>query len=124
MKKYSEYIKMKELPKNPTFSTDKTFVAIICLNIKPEWYKLSRGERLKITRSHIKELSPHADKVARTHLRGTGLSKFDTIEILEAEDLREITRMVKAFRAGAKAAYMEVADVVTTVKGMGDLLEE
>lgn len=124
MKKKMEYIKKSEMPGNPRFATDKTFVVIVCLNIKPDWYRLSRDERLKITRAHIKELTPYAGKVARTHLAGTGTSKFDSIELLEAEDLRDITRIVKAFRASAKAAYMEIADVITTAKGLGDLLEE
>lgn len=118
-----DMIKKSEIPANPSFNSEKTFVGIIFLNIKPEWYELSREERIGLTRSHMKELTPYAEKVARTHLTATGLSKHDTIEILEAEDLRDISAIVKAFRASAKARYMEITDVITTIKGEGDLVE-
>ncbi len=118
-----EMIKMSEIPANPTFESEKTFVGIIFLNIKPEWYELSREERIGLTRTHMKELTPYAEKVARTHLRGTGISKYDTVEILEAENLQDISAIVKGFRASAKAKYMEIADVITTIKGEGDLVE-
>lgn len=124
MNEKKEFIRKDEIPANPSFRANKTYMAIAYLNIKPSWYAMSREERIRLTRKHMDELKPFSDRVARTHLTATGLGKFDTIQILEAEDLADISRMIRVFRAGAKAAHMELVDVMIGVKGMGDLLEE
>jgi chlorite dismutase len=118
-----DFINPQEIPPNPTFDhATETYVAIVHFRIRPEWHALSRAEQLRITREHIKELAPFANRVARTHLSATGLGKHDTTELLEAESLKSIQSMVEAFNRGAKAAYMELVDSTITIKTAGRLV--
>jgi len=116
-------IKLSKIPSNPTFKSDQTHISIVFVRISPEWYALPTEKRLKMTMSHIEQMSPHLKRVARTAISSTGSSKYDHIEILEAESMEPITRALRDFKAGAKAKYMDIVDVVSGVKGIRELVE-
>lgn len=46
-----------------------------------------------------------------------GLSKYDYIEEIEADDLKIIHSLVRTLRFGALGEYVDVVDVVITIKG-------
>ena len=117
------YIAAADLPKLATskdvdFDKDgQTYVALVCINSKDEWFRLPRKKRLGIIRAHMKELSPYGNKVALEFLIGLGLSKFDYIEQIEADDLKIIHSLVRNLRFGALGAYIDICDVIITIKG-------
>ena len=123
-----EYISPKELPEiakpeEVDFDGDgQTYVALVFLNSKPEWYRLSRKQRAEIIRVHVKELAPYANKVALSFLIGLGLSKYDYIEEVEADDLKIIHSLVRRLKFGALGEYLDVVDVVITIKGQYHLV--
>ena len=118
----------KELPKIASskevdFDKDgQTYVALVFINSKDEWYRLSRKERVEIIRTHSEELSPYANKVALEFLIGVGLSKYDYVEEIEADDLKIIHSLVRRLKFGALGPYVDIVDVVITIKGQYHLV--
>ncbi|MHC4444348.1 MAG: chlorite dismutase family protein [Planctomycetota bacterium] len=112
-----------ELPKMATseevdFDKDgMTYVALVFMNSKEEWFRLSRKERVEIIRTHAKGLAPYANKVALNFLIGLGLSKYDYIEEIEADDLKIVHSLVRSLRFGALGRYVEIVEVLVTIKG-------
>jgi len=123
-----EYVSREELPRNATpeevdFDQDgQTYVALIMMNSRPEWYRLPRKQRVEIIRGHARELGPYANKVAQRFLIGLGLSKYDYIEEVEADDLKIIHSLVRRLKFGGLGAYLDVVDVVITIKGQYHLV--
>jgi len=117
------YVSPGELPKMAApeevdFDKDgQTYVALVFINSKEQWFRLPRKERVEILRAHVKELAPYANKVALNFLVGLGLSKHDYIEEIEADDLKIIHCLVRALKFGALGPYVEIVDVVITIKG-------
>lgn len=99
----------------------KTYVALMFFTMKDSWFELSPQQRQGLTRDHVGVLSKFTDKVAMTHLAGTGLSKFDLVEMLEADNLATINDMIGRFKEGKKARYGELRDVMIMEKGLGKL---
>lgn len=102
----------------------KTYVALMFFTMKDSWFELSSQQRQGLTREHVGALTKFTDKVAMTHLAGTGLSKFDLVEMLEADDLTTINEMIGRFKAGKKARYGELRDVMIMEKGLGQLASD
>jgi len=123
-----EHIAAGELPKLATpaevdFDADgQTYVALVFMNSKEEWFALSRKDRVAIIRDHAKQLAPYANKVALEFFVGLGLSKYDYIEQIEADDLKIIHSLVRALRFGALGKYVDFVDVVITIKGQYHLV--
>ena len=118
-----ECIAPKELPKIATskevdFDKDgQTYVALVFINSREPWYGLSRKQRVEIIRTHAKELAPYGNKVALEFLIGLGLSKYDYVEQIEADDLKIIHSLVRNLKFGSLGRYIDVVDVVITIKG-------
>jgi ribosomal protein L40E len=118
-----EHIAADELPKMASsgevdFDGDgQTYVALVLMQSKDAWFQLTRKERVDILRDHAKQLAPYANKVALEFLIGLGLSKYDYIEQIEADDLKIIHSLVRALRFGALGRYVEIVDVLITLKG-------
>jgi len=118
------HISPKELPKIATseevdFDKDgQTYVALVFMNSKDEWFRLSRKERVDIIRDHAKQLAPYANKVALDFFVGLGLSKYDYIEEIEADDLKIIHSLVRTLRFGALGRYVDIVEVLITIKGL------
>ena len=112
-----------ELPKIATpeevdFDNDgQTYVALVFINSKDGWFKLTRKERVEIIRTHSKELAPYANKVALDFLIGLGISKYDYVEQIVADDLKIIHSLMRTLRFGALGPYVDIVDVVITIKG-------
>jgi len=118
-----ECVSPKELPRiavpsEVDFDGDgQTYVALVFMNSKDEWFQLARKERVEIIRTHMKELSPYGNKVALGFLVGLGLSKYDYVEQIEADDLKIVHSLVRALKFGALGRYIDIVDVVVTIKG-------
>lgn len=123
-----EHLSPDELPeiaKSEQVDFDKdgqTYVALVFLNAKPEWYQLPRKRRVELIRGHVEELAPYANKVALNFLIGLGLSKHEYIEEVEADDLKIIHSLVRRLKFGAFGAYVDIVDVVITIKGQYHLV--
>jgi len=117
------YLSPGKLPKIATseevdFDKDgQTYVALVFMNSREEWFRLSRKERVEIIKTHAENLSPYANKVALNFLIGMGLSKYDYIEEIEADDLKIIHSLVRSLRFGALGRYVDIVDVLITIKG-------
>lgn len=96
----------------------RVYVVLLFVDVNQDYYALSKKERESLTRPHVKHLSEHLRKVSITSVQGTGLSKDVMIEILESEDLIEIEKMIETYKAGTKAAYGMVQNVIVTEKCM------
>jgi chlorite dismutase len=122
------HISPEELPtiassKEVDFDGDgQTYVALVLMNSKDEWFQLSRQQRVEIIRDHAKQLAPYANKVALEFLIGLGLSKYDYIEQIEADDLKIVHSLVRALRFGALGRYVDIVDVLVTIKGQYHLV--
>jgi len=105
-------------PKEVDFDEDGlTYMALVLMNSKDEWFQLSRKQRVDIIRDHAEQLAPYANKVALEFLIGLGLSKYDYIEQIEADDLKIIHSLVRALRFGPLGRYIDIVDVLITIKG-------
>jgi chlorite dismutase len=100
----------------------KTYVALMFFTMKDSWFELPTEERQSLTKEHVATLTRFTDRVALTHLAGTGLSKFDLVEVLEGDDLATIDEMISQFKAGAKARHGELHDIMILEKGLGQLV--
>jgi len=100
----------------------QTYVALVLINSKDEWFQLSRKQRIGIIKDHAKQLTPYANKVALEFLIGLGLSKYDYIEQIEADDLKIIHSLVRALRFGPLGRYIDIVDVLITIKGQYHLV--
>jgi hypothetical protein len=68
-----------------------------------------------VTLEHVGTLSKHSDKL--THIVCTGLdARYDQVTMIEADTLEESNNAAVDFRMGAKAAYIDVVDVVVGIK--------
>ena len=103
-------------------SEGKIFVALMLFVMKDSWFQLTKAKRRALTREHVGTLSKFSNKVWITHLSGTGLSKYDLIEILESDDIMAIEGMIGAFKTGAKARHGDLRDIVLMEKGIDQLL--
>lgn len=106
------------MPEEVDFDNDgQTYVALVFINSKDGWFKLTRNERVEIIRTHSKELAPYANKVALDFLIGLGISKYDYVEQIVADDLKIIHSLMRTLRFGALGPYVDIVDVVITIKG-------
>jgi hypothetical protein len=118
-----EHISPGELPKIASskevdFDGDgQTYVALVLMNSRDEWFQLTRKQRVDVIREHAEQLTPYANKVALEFLIGMGMSKYDYIEQIEADDLKIIHSLVRALRFGALGRYVDIVDVLITIKG-------
>ena len=123
-----EHISPKELPQiakpeEVDFDGDgQTYVALVFLNSRPEWYRLTRKQRAEIIRDHAKQLAPYANKVALSFLIGLGLGRHDYVEEIEADDLKIIHSLVRRLKFGSLGQYLDIVDVVITIKGQYHLV--
>ncbi len=118
-----EHIAFGELPKIASskevdFDGDgQTYMALVLMNSRDEWFQLSRNQRVDIIKEHAQQLAPYANKVALEFLIGLGLSKYDYVEQIEADDLKIIHSLVRALRFGPLGRYIDIVDVLITIKG-------
>ena len=105
-----------------TRKNEKTYVALMFFTMKDSWFEMSSEKRQSLTKDHVGTLTKFTEKVAMTHMAGTGLSKYDLVEMLEADDLAAIDEMIGQFKAGAKARHGELRDIMIMEKGLGQLI--
>lgn len=96
----------------------RRYVVLAFVDVDPKYYRFAAEKRRALTAPHVEALTEHLEDVSLTSLKGTGLARDVMIEVLESENLLSIERMLETYRAGAKARYGRIRDVIVTEKGM------
>ncbi|MBI5815215.1 MAG: hypothetical protein HZB29_06350 [Nitrospinae bacterium] len=122
-----KWIPNEEIPANPTakeidFDNDgQTYVALVFLKMKDEWNTLTREKKIENSVSHMNDLRKYAKLVNRNMLYCQGISKYDMVEIIEANDLKIINSLIRSMKAGAKGRYIDIVDTVCGISGLSML---
>jgi hypothetical protein len=96
-------------------SDKNKYVGFLHMKMSQEYFSLGREGIHKVTMEHVGALSKYSDQL--THIVCTGMdSRYDQITMIEADTLEEIHNATVDFRMGAKAAYIDVVDVVIGIK--------
>jgi hypothetical protein len=91
------------------------YIGLLFMKISPEYFALGRKGIHEVSASHAADLARFSDLL--THVVCSGLNgKYDQITIVEADTLEQIHAAATEFRMGAKARYIDVADVMIGVK--------
>lgn len=96
----------------------RVYVVLLFVKVNKDYYELHKCEREELTKPHVEKLTEHLKNVSITSLQATGLSADIMIEILESEDLLEIEKMIETYKAGGKAKYGTIENVIITEKCM------
>ena len=113
-----------DIPANPSpseidFDGDgRTYVVVFLIKMKPEWYHLGRTDRVEINKRHMGVLTNYAKLVHRTMLRTEGLSKYDYVETIEADDLKIVNSLMRTIKDSEKGKYLDFVEAIVTVKGL------
>jgi hypothetical protein len=91
------------------------YIGFLFMKLKPEYFTASREEVLRITLEHARDLVKYTTNLTHVITSGTN-ANHDQISIIEADSLEGIYDATMEFRMGAKAAYIDVVDVVVGIK--------
>jgi hypothetical protein len=123
--KHVSWINSKEIPGNPSSNEidyDKdglTYVVVLFIKMNKGWFGLPREERVKVNKDeHMRLLANYAKLVNRTMLRCEGISKYDYVELIEANDIKVINSLMRAAKYSTKGQYFDIVDSVVTLKGL------
>ena len=104
---------------DPTIKPEeRIYVVLLILDVKQSWFDLERKTRAELTNPHVTNLGKHLKEVTLTSLQGTGLSKYDMVEILESKNLQAIEAMIEEFKTGDKAQHGTIRDIIIMEKGI------
>ena len=96
-------------------SDKNKYVGFLLMKMSQEYFSLGREGIHKVTMEHVGTLTKHSDKL--THIVCSGLdARYDQVTMIEADSLEEIHNAAVDFRMGAKAAYIEVVDIMVGIK--------
>ncbi len=96
-------------------SNKNKYIGLLFMKMSQEYFSLGREGIRKISLKHVKDLTKYSDQL--THLVCSGLdARYDQVTMIEADTLEEIHNAAVDFRMGAKAAYIEVVDIVVAIK--------
>jgi hypothetical protein len=91
------------------------YVGFLFMKIDKEYFALGREGINEISRAHARDLAKHSDKL--THVVCSGVDgRYDQVTMIEADTLEEIHAAAIDFKMGAKARYIDIADVVIGMK--------
>lgn len=91
------------------------YVAFLFMKIAPEYFQLGRDGIREVSEAHARDMAKFSKLL--THVVCSGVSgAYDQVTIVEADTLEEIHNAATEFRMGAKARYIEIADVVIGMK--------
>jgi len=91
------------------------YIGLLFMKISKDYFALGREGISKVSARHVKDLAGFADKL--THVVCTGMDgRYDQITLIEADSLEELHEATVAFKMGAKAKYIEIADVAIGIK--------
>ena len=108
-----------ELVMDPAEKPEKRiYNVLLFVKVNQEYYALDKQQRADLNTPHVKHLSEHLKHVSILSLQGTGLSRDVLVEVLESESLIEIERMIETYKAGSKAQYGIVENVMIMEKVM------
>ena len=98
-----------------SISDKNKYIGFLFMKMSQEYFSLGREGIREVTLEHLRTLAKHADKL--THTVTSGLdARYDQVTLIEADSLEEIHNAAVDFRMGAKAAYIEIVDVVVGIK--------
>ena len=96
-------------------ATKNKYIGILLMKISKEYFALGREGIHEISAAHAHDMARFSDKL--THVVCSGLTgTYDQVTIVEADSLEEIHDAATEFRMGAKAQYIEIADVLIGMK--------
>lgn len=91
------------------------YVAFLFMKISPEYFQLGPDGIREVSEAHARDMTKFAKLL--THVVCSGVSgKYDQVTMIEADSLEQIHNAATEFRMGAKARYIEIADVVIGMK--------
>ena len=91
------------------------YVGMLFMKMSQEYFSLGRKGMSKINAPHVRDLSKYSPQLA--HIVCTGMDeRYDQITIIEADTLEEIHNAAVDFRMGAKAAFIDVVQVIVGIK--------
>ncbi len=91
------------------------YIGFLFMKIDPEYFALGREGIHEVSAGHARDLAKWTKQL--THVVCSGLhGQYDQVTIIEADSLEEIHDAATAFRMGAKAKYIDVADVMVGIK--------
>ncbi|UIK04767.1 hypothetical protein [Neorhizobium galegae] len=96
----------------------RIYNVLLFVKVNQAYYALDKQQRAELNNPHVKHLSEHLQYVSILSLQGTGLSRDVLVEVLESESLIEIERMIETYKAGSKAQYGIVENVMIMEKVM------
>lgn len=96
-------------------SEKNKYQGFLFMKMSQEYFNLGREGIQKVTREHLQTLGKHSDKLTHTVCSGLD-ARYDQVTIIEADTLEEIHTAAVDFRMGAKAAYIDIVDVVVGIK--------
>ncbi|RVG87158.1 hypothetical protein CN221_29340 [Sinorhizobium meliloti] len=96
----------------------RIYNVLLFVKVNQEYYTLDKQQRAELNNPHVTQLSEHLKYVSILSLQGTGLSRDVLVEVLESESLTEIERMIETYKAGSKAQYGIVENVMIMEKVM------
>lgn len=96
----------------------RIYNVLLFVKVKHEYYSLTKQQRDELNVPHVRHLSGHLEQVSILSLQGTGLSRDVLVEVLESESLTEIEKMIETYKAGRKAQYGIVENVMIMEKVM------
>jgi len=91
------------------------YIGFLFMKLTKEYLALGKDGVKKITLPHVKTLTKYSPNL--THLICTGLdARYDQITMMEADTLEEIYDAAMDFKLGQKAQYIDVVDVIVSIK--------
>jgi len=91
------------------------YVGMLFMKMSQEYFSMGRQGMAKINAPHVKELTKYNPLL--THYVTTGMdARYDQVTMIEADRLEDIHHAAADFRMGAKAAFIDVVDVVIAIK--------
>jgi chlorite dismutase len=91
------------------------YIGFLFMRISPEYFALGKDGIHEVSAAHARDLAKFAKKL--THVVTSGVNgRYDQVTIVEADSLEEIHAAATEFRMGAKAQYIEIADIVVGMK--------
>jgi len=91
------------------------YIGMLFMKMSPEYFALGKDGIKQITTRHVRDLVKYSPKLS--HVLCTGMNdRFDQVTIMEADTLEEIYDAAMDFKMGAKAAYIDVVQMVVGIK--------
>jgi len=91
------------------------YVGFLFLKVSDEYFQFTEEQIRNLSAAHIANLEKYYDKL--THFVCSGLdARYDMVTLIEADTLEEINDAVTDFRKREKAKYIDIVNIIVTIK--------